>query len=88
MAAAIKKILLKKGTNAAGKSGFGLIFDGRDNCFTSILRVVILIDSYMNILFYWIIVALMYRDVSFVIVLPCLPVRCCSFGYSKFVHLK
>jgi hypothetical protein len=31
MAIAIKKILLKKGINAAGKSGFGFIFDGRDN---------------------------------------------------------
>lgn len=31
MALAIKKILLKKGINAAGKSGFGFIFDGRDN---------------------------------------------------------
>ncbi len=31
MAVAIKKILLKKGTNAAGKAGLGLIFDGRDN---------------------------------------------------------
>jgi len=31
MAIAIKKILLKKGINAAGKSGLGFIFDGRDN---------------------------------------------------------
>ena len=30
MAIAIKKILLKKGTNAAGKSGLGFIFDGRE----------------------------------------------------------
>jgi hypothetical protein len=32
MASAIKKILLKKGINAAGKSGLGFIFDGRDYC--------------------------------------------------------
>ena len=31
MAIAIKKILLKKGVNAAGKSGLGFIFDERDN---------------------------------------------------------
>jgi len=31
MAIAIKKILLKKGINAAGKSGFGFIFDVRDS---------------------------------------------------------
>jgi hypothetical protein len=31
MALAIKKILLKKGINAAGKSGLGFIFDGGDN---------------------------------------------------------
>lgn len=31
MASAIKKILLKKGMNAAGKSGLGFIFDERDN---------------------------------------------------------
>jgi len=31
MAIAIKKILLKKGINAAGKLGLGFIFDGRDN---------------------------------------------------------
>ena len=30
MASAIRKILLKKGINAAGKSGLGFIFDGRD----------------------------------------------------------
>jgi hypothetical protein len=30
MASAIKKILLKKGINAAGKSGLGFIFDERD----------------------------------------------------------
>jgi hypothetical protein len=30
MAQAIKKILLKKGINAAGKSGLRFIFDGRD----------------------------------------------------------
>jgi len=29
--AAIKKILLKKGINAAGKSGLGFTFDGREN---------------------------------------------------------
>jgi len=31
MAIAIKKILLKKEINAAGKSGLGFIFGGRDN---------------------------------------------------------
>lgn len=31
MAIAIRKILMKKGINAAGKSGLGFIFDGRDN---------------------------------------------------------
>jgi hypothetical protein len=30
MAIAIKKILLKKGINAAGKSGLGFTFDVRD----------------------------------------------------------
>ena len=39
MAIAIKKILLKKGINAAGKSGLGFIFDGRDNSFLLYLFV-------------------------------------------------
>ena len=33
MASAIRKILLKKGINAAGKSGLGFTFDERDNKF-------------------------------------------------------
>jgi hypothetical protein len=33
MASAIKKILLKKGINAAGKSGLGFTFDVRDRLY-------------------------------------------------------
>lgn len=46
---AIKKILLKKGTNAAGKAGLELIFDGRDKC---ILISNITLDPYIRYQFH------------------------------------
>jgi hypothetical protein len=52
MASAIRKILLKKGINAAGKSGLGFIFDGRDkmriykNCLKRLVTWEYIIFSY------------------------------------------
>jgi len=56
MASAIRKILLKKGINAAGKSGLGFIFDGKDkmriykNCqkrFVSWVYIIFQIECYI-----------------------------------------
>jgi len=49
MASAIRKILLKKGINAAGKAGLGFIFDGRDNCLIQISFLIFILSAKLDI---------------------------------------